>query len=353
MTAQVPNLNLVYHGGANLYLTNLCAGRCPYCCLKEWTTSDSSAAQHMSLNDLDKVIKWLRESNIGFVQLIGGEPLMHPDIIEIIRRLQAGRLLVRTILSNGLADNALVKQISDMVQCNWLVNVNHPSSYTSEEWETINENLDLLMWRGEDNLIIDEPFDLRSLSLQVAVNFYEPGIDYRYIIDLAKKYRCSHIRYAPSHPSSGGTNKHVTFDNLIEIKPTIMSFVRDAVAEGIKPGLECVLPPCIFTTSEWSYLMRFTEGLKTICPPDLEVMPDLTVNTCVSLMGKLPSYKVGEMSAQKMIEGFLSTTKRLRDIELPPCRDCEIFKAMGCQGYCLRLKSDYAKKGWIDRLIRP
>jgi hypothetical protein len=136
------------------------------------------------------------------------------------------------------------------------------------------------------------------------------------------------------------------------MKPTIMSFVRDAVAEGIKPGLECILPPCIFTTSEWSYLMRFTEGLKTICPPDLEVMPDLTVNTCVSLMGKLPSYRVGEMSAQKMLEGFLGSTKRLRDVVLPQCKECAIFKAMGCQGYCLRLKSEYAKSGWLGSLLR-
>jgi cyclic pyranopterin phosphate synthase len=306
----------------------------------------------MSLTDLDKVIKWLRESNIGFVQLIGGEPTMHPDIIEIVKKLLKNGVHVRTILTNGLADGALIKEVSDLVQTNWLVNINHPSSYTGDEWETINGNLDQLMWRGEDRLISEEPFDLRSLSLQLAINFNEPGMDYRYIIDLAKKYRCSHIRYAPSHPSAGGTNKHVSFDRLLEMKPTIMSFVRDAVAEGIKPGLECILPPCIFTTSEWSYLMRFTEGLKTICPPDLEVMPDLTVNTCVSLMGKLPSYRVGEMSAQKMLEGFLGSTKRLRDVVLPQCKECAIFKAMGCQGYCLRLKSEYAKSGWLGSLLR-
>jgi len=352
LTAQATGLSFVYYGGANLYLTNLCTGRCPYCCLKEWTTRDKGSAQFMSLPDLDRVIKWLRDSNITFVQLIGGEPMMHPNIAEVVRRLLRNGIHVRTVLTNGLADAALMKEVSGLVQANWLVNVNHPSTYTAEEWETINRNLDLLMWRGEDRLIAEEPFDPRSLSLQLAVNISEPGMDYRYIIDLAKKYRCSHIRYAPSHPSAGGTNRHVTFERLIEVKPTIMSFVREAVAEGILPGLECILPPCVFTTSEWSYLLRFTEGLKTICPPDLEVMPDLTVNTCVSLMGRLPSYRVGELSAKEMLEGFMNSTKKLRDIVPAQCSDCQMFKAMGCQGYCLRLKSESAKGGWLSGLLK-
>jgi len=306
----------------------------------------------MILSDLDKVINWLRESNIGFVQLIGGEPLMHPDIIEIVKKLQKNRVKIRTILTNGLADAELINEVSSLTQVNWLVNINHPNTYTDNEWRTINNNLDQLMWRGKDRLISEEPFDVRSLSLQLAINFCEPGMDYRYIIDLAKKYKCSHIRYAPSHPSVGGTNRHVSLEGLSEMKPTIMDFVRDSVIEGIKPGLECILPPCIFTTSEWSYLMRFTEGLKTICPPDLEVMPDLTVNTCVSLMGKIPSYRVGEMRAQKMLEGFLDSTKQLRDLVLPQCKDCSIFRSMGCQGYCLRLKSEHVKTGWLENLFK-
>jgi len=343
MVSQKQGQRLVYRGGANLYLTNMCNGRCPYCCVKEWVTDSPQAAQYMSLRDLDKTIKWLKESEIGFVQLIGGEPMLHPDIIKIVKKLKSQGIFIRTILSNGLGDPEIYRKILKLIDTIWLVNVNHPSTYTKEEWKKLNQNLELLSWKGEDKLIKDEPFDLHSLSLQLAINFYKQNLDYGYIIDLAKKYRCSHIRYAPSHPSSGETNVHIPFEELEKLKPNLMSFIEDSVSAGVKPGLECVLPPCIFTTSEWRYLVLFTEAIKTICQPDLEVFPDLSVNTCVSMMGLLPSYKVGEMSAQDMIKRFLLDTKSYRECVPSYCEECELFKKKDCQGYCLKIKTKYCK----------
>jgi radical SAM protein with 4Fe4S-binding SPASM domain len=142
------------------------------------------------------------------------------------------------------------------------------------------------------------------------------------------------------------TNKYVSFNELKQIKPTIMNFIKDSVSEGIKPGLECVLPPCIFTTSEWRYLILFTEALKAVCQPDLEVFPDLTVTTCVSMRGITPNFKVGRITAQDMIKNFLKDTQKFRKALLPECEDCEIFEIGGCQGYCLRFKKDFVKQGW-------
>jgi len=341
MFSQKQGQRLVYRGGANLYLTNMCNGGCPYCCLKEWVTDDPHDAQHMSLRDLDKVIKWLKESEIAFVQLIGGEPMLHPDIVKIVKRLKNREVSVRTILTNGLGDTETYRKVINIVDTIWLVNVNHPDTYTDDEWETLNRNLELLSWKGDDKLIKDEPFDVHSLSLQLAINMYKPGFEYGYIIDLAKKYRCSHIRYAPPHPSACETNAHVTFEELEELKPTLMSFIKDAVSADVKPGLECVLPPCIFTTSEWRYLLLFTEALKAICQPDLEVLPDLSVHTCVSMIGLIPSFKVGSMSAQDMIKNFIIATKSFKESVPSYCEGCEIFRIKGCQGYCLKIKTNY------------
>ncbi len=332
---------LVYRGGANLYITNLCSGRCPYCCVKEWITDTPQDAQYLSLRDLDKIIKWLKESEIGFVQLIGGEPMLHPDITKIVEKLKSRGIFIRTILTNGLGDPEIYRKVLKIVDTIWLVNVNHPSSYTEEEWNRLNQNLELLRWKGEDKLIKDEPFDIHSFSLQLAINFYKQNLDYQYIIDLAKKYRCSHIRYAPSHPSAGETNVHIPFEELEKLKPNLMSFLKDSVSAGVKPGLECVLPPCIFTTSEWRYLILFTEAIKTICQPDLEVFPDLSVSTCVSTIGLIPSYKVGEISAQEMIKKFLVATKSFRESVPSYCKDCKIFELGNCQGYCLKVKTRY------------
>jgi cyclic pyranopterin phosphate synthase len=332
---------IVYRGGANLYITNLCSGRCSYCCVKEWITDTPKDAQYLSLRDLDKIIMWLKESEIGFVQLIGGEPMLHPYIEKIVEKLRNQGIFIRTILTNCLGDTEVYQRVINKLDTIWLVNVNHPSSYTKEEWEKINRNLELLRWKGEDKLISEEPFDIHSLSLQLAVNFYKPNLDYSYIIELAQKYRCSHIRYAPSHPSAGESNVHVPFEELERLKPTLMSFVKDSVSAGVKPGLECVLPPCIFTTTEWRYLILFTEAIKTLCQPDLEIFPDLSVNTCVSTLGIVPSYKIGEMSAQEMIQRFLLATKHYKECVPSYCEGCELLKTKDCQGYCLKVKAKY------------
>lgn len=339
MLSQKQSRRLVYRGGANLYITNMCNGRCPYCCVKEWITDNANDAQYLSLRNLDKIIKWLKESQISFVQLIGGEPMHHQDIIKIVEKLKNRKITIRTILTNGLGDKETYQKLVNTINTTWLVNVNHPDTYKKEEWEKLNKNLELLSWKGDDKLIKDEPFDVKSFSLQLAVNLHKPGFDYSYIIELAEKYRCSHIRYAPPHPSAEATNTYLDFEELKELKPTLLNFIKDAVAKGIKPGLECVLPPCIFTTSEWRYLILFTEALKAICQPDLEVFPDLSVHNCVSMMGLIPSYKVGKMSAQDMIKNFLIKTNEYKLSIASYCEDCEIFRIKGCQGYCLKIKA--------------
>ncbi len=304
----------------------------------------------MSLSDLDKVIDWLNRSKVRNVQLLGGEPMIHPDILRFVGKLVGKGVMIRTILTNGLADTELYGKVMEMTQTTWLVNINRPETYTKAEWELLNRNLEILMWKGKDRLIEQSGFDERSFSLQLAVNLYTPG-QYRYIIDLAKKYDCPIIRYAPSHPSADKSNFYVgstsqgegDFEGLKQLKPTLMDFVRNCVCEGIHPTLECILPPCIFTTSEWRYLMLFSVGLRTICPPDIEVMPDLSVECCVSMRGKLPVYKVGRMSVSEMLEHYWNDTMKYRDYALPSCRDCVMFKNRTCQGYCLRFKADHVK----------
>ncbi|UCH57891.1 MAG: 4Fe-4S cluster-binding domain-containing protein [Candidatus Bathyarchaeota archaeon] len=342
-------------GGVNLYLTNLCNRRCPYCYALDWITADAQSAHHMSLSSLDKVIDWMNQSSSSSrarvrmqfrnVQLLGGEPMLHPDILGVVRKLTERGIAIRCILTNGLADTELYEKVMAMTETSFLVNVTNPSTYTGEEWELLNRNLELLMWKDEDRLILDS-LDRRSFLLQLAITFYEPKQEYRYIIDLAKKYNCIYLRYSSSKPSTDKSNRYNEFEKLIELKPTLLSFLKDCVQEGIKPTLECVLIPCIFTTREWIYLNHFSEYPKTICQPNLEVMPDLSVECCMSTRGILRAYKVGSMNISEMMRLFYNNARKYRDYSLPRCKNCEIFKRKECQGYCLRLKADHVKKSW-------
>jgi organic radical activating enzyme len=336
-------------GGANLLITSLCNLSCPYCFLKGWITSDATAAQHMSLSDLNKIITWMQGMGFDNVKLLGGEPTLHPQFITLVQRLLDRRVGIDCILTNGLADTQLYETIHKMVDTTWLVNVNHPSTYSAEQWERLNRNLELLKWK-ERGGIKQMGVDAGPLRLQLAITFYKPDQDYSYIIEMAKKYGSSFIRYAPSHPSADMSNEYVDFDNLILMKRTLLNFFNDCAKEGIRPNLECVLPACIFTQKELTYLGLFTENALFECSPHMDIMPDLTVTYCSSMKDVLPKYVAGKMGFDEMLSRSFRDAISYKAFPLARCRGCQMFKSAYCQGYCLRYKVEFVERA---RLAEP
>jgi len=298
----------------------------------------------MSLKGLRKIIQWLRESNVDKVKLAGGEPLLHPDLLDFVNELSKNNITLDGILTNGLGDTELYKQVASITETNWLVNVTNPQTYTEEEWELLNTNLETLKWKNADRSVKEYGFDTSGLRrLCLSITFYEPNQDSSYIIELAKRYRCPVIRYDVSRPSSDKSNVHVNFDGLHAIKPTLMRFIRRCVHEGVKPGLDCALPLCIFTQEELMFLALFS-NFYAICTPHLDVMPDLAVEYCTSMRGILPSYKIQKIPASQIFSELFSHANKHREYELSRCSNCYNYAKRLCQGYCLRLKSDFLEQ---------
>lgn len=307
----------------------------------------------MSLKDLDKVINWLKKSNVKFVQILGGEPTLHPEILNFVRRIIDNNVTISSILTNGLGDAELYKKIVEMTKTNWLVNVNSPASYGKDDWELLKRNLETLKWNNENLAIDNRNFDIRNwppLSLRLAITLYEKGQDFSYIIDLAKKYNCSLIRYDISRPSSDKSNVFIDFEHLIEIKTTWINFVKECVRQEIRPGIDCAAPLCIFTQEELRFLLLFDLNFKGTCVPHLDVMPDLSVEYCASMRGILPSYKIENMSVADIFNRHLIDVREYQNHLLPRCNNCYNFIEKLCQGYCLRFKVDSQKNDKFGKI---
>ncbi len=63
----------------SLYVTDRCNLDCAYC-----TEYDNSRA-HPPIEELKKWVKKIRELGTMRIALVGGEPLTHPDIVELVR----------------------------------------------------------------------------------------------------------------------------------------------------------------------------------------------------------------------------------------------------------------------------
>jgi len=99
----------VYHEGVTLIwnLTNLCNLYCRHC----YSSANTTREEKLETEEVWRLIPQLKEVNVRFVILSGGEPLMRGDIFDIAEAIKGNGL--KTYLStNGLlVDEATIERI--------------------------------------------------------------------------------------------------------------------------------------------------------------------------------------------------------------------------------------------------
>lgn len=74
------------HKDLRVSLTDKCNLRCTYC-MPEEGVDWISKAKHLTIDELRRVITLLCEDGINEIRLTGGEPLLHPEVVEIVKML--------------------------------------------------------------------------------------------------------------------------------------------------------------------------------------------------------------------------------------------------------------------------
>jgi 7,8-dihydro-6-hydroxymethylpterin dimethyltransferase len=96
-------------------VTNACQLRCPIC----FTYNRQDRLYHMPVEEMQRTVNWIIGSSgsVDLINITGGEPMLHPQIFDILkccRRPEIGRI---TMNSNGLRlaeDPDLCKQLADL-----------------------------------------------------------------------------------------------------------------------------------------------------------------------------------------------------------------------------------------------
>jgi MoaA/NifB/PqqE/SkfB family radical SAM enzyme len=122
----------------SLYVTDRCNLNCGYC------TEYNNSRPHPTLEDLKLWIRKIRDLGTMRIALVGGEPLLHPDIVEIVRYCRElgfatslttnGFLLTRKLVGELEGAGLQVLQIS--------VDRMTPSPITKKSFKTILPKLD-------------------------------------------------------------------------------------------------------------------------------------------------------------------------------------------------------------------
>src|ERR1700756_5423857 len=117
----------------SLYVTDRCNLDCAYC------TEYDNSRPHPSLDDLKKWIRKIRELGTMRIALVGGEPLVHPGIVEIVGYCRELGFATSLTTNGFLLTREKVKQLEEAGLQVMQISVDRmtPSAITKKTFKTI------------------------------------------------------------------------------------------------------------------------------------------------------------------------------------------------------------------------
>ncbi|MFX0183634.1 MAG: radical SAM protein [Candidatus Hodarchaeota archaeon] len=313
----------------NILITMRCNRACNYCFAREkiYSYANKNCQLDITIPNLDKVLNFLANNNCNIIQLAGGEPTIHSKFDEIlIKTLKQGFHV--NILSNSLwtKDNNNLFSSVPPTKINFLLNIDHPDTYSSSNWARIENNLSCL--QGIHNVTL-------------SFNIFERTPKADYIFDLVSKYNFTNLRLSFSMPVvfGGSINRSLPIEDYKYLAPFVEDFISEADNLGASVKMDNTVPICMFSKDQLAdFLLNGVLDLNNnfTCRPAIDIGPDLLVWRCFGTSG-LFNRKLDEFNSLfDIYEYFERVFKPYRFEVLPmdECYECGYAKDEICQGGC-------------------
>lgn len=311
----------------NLLLTEYCNNSCPYCFAKEKVDLGKAKdpSKEITIENVKKLIEFLKKDNHYYIGLLGGEPTLHDKFPEILELFEKENFQI-TVFSNGRFEEKIRNAIIKAKNTGVLFNVNEPKFYDKETYEKIVENIVTIS---------------KYKKISIGINFFYKEQDFNYILDLAKIANIERIRFDIAHPIVNEKNLTFPFEYYREIGKKIISFAENASKFGITISADCGATVwCMF--DEESRKKVFSSKINRIFDTcvnggPIDISPDLKVWRCFPLSRflnvELPNFK-SIIEIQKYFNDLYSYFF----FDFYPaneCYDCKYAILKKCQGSCL------------------
>ncbi|MHC9538056.1 MAG: radical SAM protein [Vulcanimicrobiota bacterium] len=318
----------------NILLTDKCSNDCPYCFAREKLEADLRLNQ-MPLSNFQTVLEFLRRSRSRHVKLLGGEPMLHSEIRKILEISVSDKDFDNiTVFTGGIFDRSLADLLVHE-KINIVINSNHPDDYKGNKWDLFMTNLNRLVTEGAD--------------VTIGYNIYRPDFDYGFILDLLECYRIKNLRWTIAVPMGSYGNRHVPLEGYQEMGRRITGMLLAIADMGVQSRLDCFLPLCTFSDSDYGRLIKIFPGMARggLCRPAIDVGPDLSVWRCFSV-SQYENVVLSDFADLNALTGyFMSTFDHYKWHVYPEkCRECSYRAARICQSSCLSFKA-----GEIERFL--
>lgn len=316
---------------ANIALLNRCNLKCPYCFANEYTSDKSQDIDATTFNKMLDFSAPDRE-----VGLIGGEPLLHPNLDTFLDILAYDMRFMRaTIFTNGIY---IDKHLPSLINPKFiiLINVNSRAQIGQGAFDRLDENIGLLVQRG------------MKQNITLGINVYKENQDFSDILYLIKKYGFNKVRLSvviPNDKSKGGISY------FYKMKPTLFSLYRELKELSCAPCYDCnAIPECVYTRNEKEFLASLPflndyeraifMGERSVCAPVVDLYPDGTATRCFGCYDTL-RVKYDDFESINDLKNFFFMqidSRLVHNFSREECKDCYKHKTFGCFGGCLCYK---------------
>lgn len=258
---------------ANILLAMRCNRSCPYCFARgEMEASDRE--RFISWENFIYIADFLEAGGIKRVSLLGGEPTLHPQCVDLILYLVRRNFTV-TVFTNGILGAKRLDEFRSHLtpvgtdRLSFVCNLNDPvqTPAPARERERIERFLSLM-----------GPWTMPGF------NIYRLDFTLDFLFDAINRFGMKrHMRLGIAHPLPGRPGSFIrplemgaAIDRLYSYRPLFDSL-------RVSPGIDCGFPLCKFTDEQLGWLHHFDRPLQFRCAPGLDITPDMSVYHCFPL----------------------------------------------------------------------
>lgn len=310
----------------NIALLNYCNLSCPYCFANEFIEEKK---QYINFEQLEIIFNFLskKPNQIKKIGLIGGEPTLHPDFKEILKKTisfcQQYNLNSPLVFSNGILIEQYAKFFSQDAKL--LLNLNEPDIVNKEKYSQILSSIKKLDQLGA-----------LEHNVTFGINIYPNIQQYDYIFELAQKYHQSFIRCSYVAPTKcfHNTNREEYYTNGKEL---FLNLCKTALKYNIQLHLDCNhIPLCYFSEKEQQLINSICTGLDALyCGPVVDITPDFKATCCFGAYNLIDLHNFDNLEEVYRYFTFEEIYPRIKNNNSLKCQQCDKFNYHICQGGCL------------------
>lgn len=258
----------------NILLTYSCVRNCPYCFASD-EKNKSSKPKFLSWNNLVYIADLCSAAGERKIQLLGGEPTLHPDFLDMtIYLLERGFDI--TVFTSGILKNKALADISSALantpanRLTFNCNLNDPEQTPSPmaEQESVRSFLSQLGYRTTPGF-----------------NIYRTDFKLEFLFQTISEFGMFRmIRLGLTHPVPGSSNSYISPGEIPGVYSRLCSYVPYMERFKIRLRFDCGFPYCGLDKDQLSSLYPIVNGAFHFnCAPIIDIGPDMTVWSCFPL----------------------------------------------------------------------